>query len=264
MADPREEQAETPGLPVDPEDQGLSMAELRARSGPGETATADGETSGVDIHALEASASSSNLRGPSPADSLRETLDDDEIERGLTMAQLQAQIERERELHGEALFGESAKPRARDDELLDAPPRGEHHLGRLGGWRAVRKSRWVVVAVLGTALVAGTIAMIVRYRELEQRRLHPMPEVEATISPDTPREMTFAEGRQRLGLGREAPHVNVIHLPDRDITLAEGADKAQFKVEVRDGRTLRLKVMSGEIRETLTVEGAEPLLGPKP
>ena len=54
----------------------------------------------------------------------------------------------------------------------------------------------------------------------------------------------------------------LLHLPDRDITLARGSDKAQLKVVVRDGRTVKIVVRSGEIAETLTVAGAVPIKSP--
>jgi hypothetical protein len=70
----------------------------------------------------------------------------------------------------------------------------------------------------------------------------------------------LADGSMRVGLSREPPGVNILHLPDRDITLARGANKAQFKVEVRDGKTVRLQVLTGEIVETLTDPEATALL----
>ncbi|NJK32602.1 MAG: hypothetical protein HC927_09435 [Deltaproteobacteria bacterium] len=48
-------------------------------------------------------------------------------------------------------------------------------------------------------------------------------------------------------------------MPDRDIVLADGVDTAHFKVEVVEGKTLRIKVLSGAVREELH-PGAEPLL----
>ncbi|GEM_PF-2197680 len=151
-------------------------------------------------------------------------------------------------------------PNRRDDELLTDPPLGDHHLGRFGGWEAGSRGRRIITGVLGAAVLAGIVAVVTFNSELRERRLHPMPEVEATITPGTPREMSFSEGKFRVGLSREAPAVNLVHLPDRDITLARGAEKAQFKVEIRDGQTRAIKVLTGEIVETLTAEGARPLL----
>jgi hypothetical protein len=39
-------------------------------------------------------------------------------------------------------------------------------------------------------------------------------------------------------------------LPDRVLTLAPGSDHAQVKVVVRDGKTVELKVLVGEIQQT--------------
>lgn len=153
-----------------------------------------------------------------------------------------------------------ARPRARDDELLTELPPHDYHLGQFAGWRATRKARWFVGGTLGATLLVGIVLFIVHTRELRHERLHPLPEVEATIAPGTPRDMTLSDGSMRVGLSREPPAVNILHLPDRDITLADGADKAQFKVEVRDGKTVRLHVLTGEIVETLTDPDATPLL----
>lgn len=153
-----------------------------------------------------------------------------------------------------------ARPRARDDELLTELPPHDYHLGQFAGWRATRKARWFVGGTLGATVLVGIVVVVVHTRELRYQERHPLPEVEATIAPGTPRDMTLADGSMRVGLGREPPAVNILHLPDRDITLARGSDKAQFKVEVRDGKTVRLQVLTGEIVETLTDPDATPLL----
>jgi hypothetical protein len=153
-----------------------------------------------------------------------------------------------------------ARPRERDDELLTELPPHDYHLGHFAGWRATRKLRWFVGGTLGATLLVGVISLIVHTLELRHQKLHPMPEVEATIAPGTPRDMTLSEGSMRVGLSREPPGINILHLPDRDITLARGSDKAQFKIEIREGKTVRLVVLTGEIVETLTDPEAEPLL----
>jgi hypothetical protein len=153
-----------------------------------------------------------------------------------------------------------ARPRARDDELLTELPPHDYHLGQFAGWRATRKLRWFIGGTLGATVLVGAVVLILHTRELRQQKLHPLPELEATIAPGTPREMTLSDGAMRVGLSREPPAVDVLHLPDRDITLAWGSDKAQFKVEVRDGKTVRLQVLTGEIVETLTDPDAAPLL----
>lgn len=193
-----------------------------------------------------------------------ETLDDGE-DRGLSMAELKRQLEVRRQEIAEgkaaaesAELPSTARPRSRDDELLADPPELER-LGGFSGWRAGRRARGLLGGAF--AVVALTVAIlswqIAKRREFD--RLHPLPEVEATIAPGTPREMTVSEGKFRLGIAREPPSINVVHLPDRDITLAEGVDKAQFKVEVAGGKTQKITVLTGRVVETLH-EGAEPLL----
>lgn len=196
-----------------------------------------------------------------------ETLDDsiEEVERALTMAELKAKLEREQQAaasSGEPLPepASNARPGPRDDELLDELPATDHHLGRFAGWRAARTSRWIVTGVLAVTVAVGVVLLIKHSRDARYARLHPLPEVEATIAPGTPREMTYAEGKFRVLLSSEAPAVNLVHLPDRDITLARGVEKASFKFEIRDGKTIKLEVLTGEIVETLTRPDAEPLL----
>lgn len=203
--------------------------------------------------------------GPGDDNPALQTLDDDRTDRELSMAQLKQRLEAKRlaAARGEAedplATPSSARPRERDDELLSDPPETDYHLGRLGGWRAGRHLRWMIFGVFGSIAIAGAILTFVHARQREHDRLHPLPEVEATIAPGTSREMTVSEGQFRLGIAREAPSVNIVHLPDRDITLAEGEDKAQFKVEVSDGKTTKIVVLTGGIVETL-YDGAQPLL----
>jgi hypothetical protein len=187
---------------------------------------------------------------------------DDRDDRELTFAEL---IERHpepppRDEPDLADLPRVARPRERDDELLTELPPHDYHLGQFAGWRATRKLRWMIGGVLGGTLLVGVIVLIVHTRELRHQKLHPMPEVEATIAPGTPRDMTLSEGSMRVGLSAEPPGINILHLPDRDITLARGSDKAQFKVEIREGKTVRLQVLTGEIVETLTDPEATALL----
>lgn len=183
--------------------------------------------------------------------------EDDDAGRELTFAQLLAQTDR---TDAGKLPGTPPRPRARDDELLADPPAQDYHLGQFAAWRAHQKVRWFIGGSLIAAVVAGAVVLVLHTREIRHEKLHPLPEVEATITPDTPRDMTLSDGSMRVGLGREPPAVNVVHLPDRDITLARGSDKAQVKVEVRDGKTVHLKVLTGEVVETLTDPDATPLL----
>jgi hypothetical protein len=154
----------------------------------------------------------------------------------------------------------AARPRERDDELLTDLPAHDYHLGQFAGWRATRNVRWFVGGTLGASVLVGVVVLIVHSLEVRHQKLHPLPEVEATITPGTPRDMSLSDGSMRVGLSREPPGVNILHLPDRDITLARGANKAQFKVEVRDGQTVRLQVLTGKIDETLTDPNATALL----
>lgn len=195
------------------------------------------------------------------------TLDDsiEEVERALTMAELKAKFEREQQeaaSRGGPVpeLPTTASDGRRDDELLDELPVTDYHLGRLAGWRATRVSRWIVTGVLASTVIVGVVLLINHHRESSYARRHPLPEVEATIAPGTPREMTYAEGKLRVLLSSEPPAVNLVHLPDRDITLARGVEKASFKFEIREGKTIKLEVLTGEIVETLTRPDAEPLL----
>ena len=70
--------------------------------------------------------------------------------------------------------------RDRSDELLEDPPEGEHHLGRLAGYRAGRKIRRRLGMFMGVALIA-IVVIAVRYQfqmraefeAAEYERLHP-------------------------------------------------------------------------------------------
>jgi hypothetical protein len=183
-----------------------------------------------------------------------------------SMAELKADIDAELADHDERgttpafIEHRNARPRERDDELLDELPDTDYHLGRFAGWQAVRKPRLIIGVSLAVALLVGAVLFISHSRRMRHERLHPLPEVEAMIAEGTPREMTVEDGHMRVALSREPPAINVLHLPDRDITLALGAEKAQFKVEVRDGETVKITVLSGRITETLTAPDAEPLV----
>lgn len=213
--------------------------------------------------------------GPEGSSGSFKTLDDsiEEHERALTMAELKAKLELEQKAAPSVPTPtpapeppRSARPRERDDELLDELPATDHHLGGFAGWRAMRWPRWVIGGVLTTVALVGIVVLIQNRREEQQKareerhaRLHPLPELEATIAPGSSREMTYADGKFRVMLSSEAPSVNLIHLPDRDITLARGVERASIKFEVREGKTIALEVLTGEIVETLTDPNAEPL-----
>lgn len=144
----------------------------------------------------------------------------------------------------------------RSDELLADPPRGDHHLGRFAGLRAAQKVRRRMVYVLLGAGVAAVVAYWRYTNWLEHQRHHPYELPEGADLEGRPREMTWSGGKARLGLAREAPGILVIHLPDRDVTLAEGCERAQLKVDVEDGRTIALEVLSGDVVETPTRQDA--------
>src|SRR5690349_20802539 len=118
---------------------------------------------------------------------------DDEADRDLTFAQLLEQAgPSEPDASDQAA---AIRPRARDDELLtELPARDDHHLGHFAGWRAHRKLRMFIGGTLAAALVVGGIVLILHTREIRHERLHPLPELEATITPGTPRDMTISEG----------------------------------------------------------------------
>ncbi len=179
-----------------------------------------------------------------------------ELKAGWVKAELVAAAESAAEIEAAPT---RARPRDRDDELLSDPPATRDQLGGFAGWRAGRNLRWMIVGVFVVIAIVVAIVSWQRSARDEYERLHPLPELEATIADGTPREMTVADGQFRLGIARDPPAINVVHLPDRDITLAKGQAKAQFKVEVAQGKTLTLKVLTGKIVETLH-EGAEPLL----
>jgi hypothetical protein len=151
--------------------------------------------------------------------------------------------------------------RERDDELLADPPKLEHG-GRLAGYAAGTVMRRVLFALV-VVLVAGGVALVVwftRTREPTHAQQFQLPEGSEMSS--RPRTMVWSGGAARLGLDRAPPGLLAVELPDRTLRLADGSDQAQFKVEVEDGKTKRLKVLFGEVVEELQ-PGAEPRLKPK-
>jgi hypothetical protein len=148
----------------------------------------------------------------------------------------------------------------RDDELLRNPPPGEHHRGRFAGYDAGRRVRRILLACLAV-LIAGTVFAWYQWARRGGERTVPrqfqLPA--GTDTSDRPRVLTWSQGQARLGLSREPPGVHTIELPDRTLKLADGADMAQFKVVVTDGKTTALELESGRIVEVLH-PGATPLL----
>ncbi len=138
--------------------------------------------------------------------------------------------------------------RERDNELLVEPPFGEHHLGRLGGYRSgVRQRRRLSIAI-AVALLGSMIAGFYYIRYLEQFKHYEVFE----LPPDAelkgrPRVMTWSDGKARFGLHRAPPGVHTIELPDRSVHLADGCDRAQVRVNIVDGETVELTVITGDV-----------------
>lgn len=132
------------------------------------------------------------------------------------------------------------------DELLDDAPATDHHLGRFAGYRAGDRVRRRIAIIMGAAAVAA----VVTYRQYvywqDYARYHPFELSEEAKAEGRPREMHWSGGRARLGLSREAPGIEVIHLPDRRVELASGSKRAQIKLETVDGQT-HITVLTGEI-----------------
>lgn len=142
-----------------------------------------------------------------------------------------------------------------DDELLAEVPDGSGVEGAFAGYAWSRKVRWFV----GSALALGTVAALwggYWYTDYlrEQARRGIKPEYDAPPTDVSPQDrvMHWDSGAARLGLSREPPGVNLIVLPDREIRLAEDYDSAQLSVRVEDGRTVKLRVLTGRIDVTRT------------
>ena len=143
-----------------------------------------------------------------------------------------------------------ARPTEGDpDELLENPPNEPHAdvLRADAAGAKVRRRIYLVLAlgVLG-ALVVGHYAV----KWARERQKNPTPHYQ--LAPGTEHEvrarsMEWTSGFARLGLSRQEPGVQEIVLPDRIIRLADGCDHAQIKVDVVDGQTVELKVITGEI-----------------
>ncbi len=109
--------------------------------------------------------------------------------------------------------------------------------------------------VYGVAVVAtaGAVVAGIRYARYRDTVLRDPAQVYAPVEtpPGTaqarPRTLSWAAGRARLGLARRPPSATRILLPDRVIELAPDSAHAQIEVEVRDGRTVRLTTIVGEI-----------------
>jgi hypothetical protein len=149
-------------------------------------------------------------------------------------------------------------PASRDDELLDDPPETDHHLGRIAGYRRGARVRTAVFATLGLSVAAAVLLGRWYAKRLDEELHRPSPTYELAPSETgegRSRELMWSTGRARLGLSREPPGVQQIRLPDRIVRLADGHDHAQIRVVVRDGETVQLDVIAGQIEQ-------EPLTAP--
>jgi hypothetical protein len=111
-----------------------------------------------------------------------------------------------------------------------------------------------VFLTLGLSVVGATLLGRWYARRLEQDLHRPSPTYEVVPNESgegRTRELVWSTGRARLGLSREPPGVEQIRLPDRILRLAEGHDHAQVRIEVRDGETVQIEVIAGEIDEEL-------------
>jgi len=151
-------------------------------------------------------------------------------------------------------------PRERDDELMTDLPPAHYNRGRLGGYAAGAPLRRLFYALVLVSVISGVL--VVSWWARNRPSLHPQQfQLPAGTDLDArPRTMAWSGGKARLGLDRQPPGILAIELPDRTLRLAEGSDQAQLKLEVRDGKTVELKVLFGEVVEELGAN-ARPLLG---
>lgn len=149
---------------------------------------------------------------------------------------------------------EGAPLRDRYNELLADPPH-QPTVGALTGYRdGSRTRRRIFVALVvgvGLAIYGGY-----RYTQWleEQAKQPPTPAYQLADGAEgesRPDALVWTDGTARLGLSNQEPGVKAIVLPDRVLTLAPGCDHAQVKVDVQGGKTVKLKVLVGEIEETL-------------
>ncbi|MBK8261716.1 MAG: hypothetical protein IPK80_10295 [Nannocystis sp.] len=153
---------------------------------------------------------------------------------------------------------------SRDDELMADPPASDHHLGRFAGYRAADRLRRRITIAMVVAVIASVVAVYFYIRQLQRERA---PIYAAPLPPGTDfsgrsRTMTWSSGKARLALTREPPGIDTIALPDRIIRLAEGAESAELRVDVVDGRTVERTLIRGQIREEPVDAAARPLSPP--
>lgn len=155
----------------------------------------------------------------------------------------------------DAKAAERPAARGRLDELLADPP-DLPTIGALTGYRdGLRVRRWLVVALLVGIVIAILVGRRYALWLEEQQARPPTPAyqlAEGAEHESRPDALVWTDGTARLGLSRQDPGVKAIVLPDRVLTLAPGCDHAQVKVDVQGGKTVKLKVLVGEIVETST------------
>jgi hypothetical protein len=139
------------------------------------------------------------------------------------------------------------------DELLTEIPQGGTP-GSIAAYRSGSRVRRWVFGLLIVGTIGAAVAGHQYFKWLERQRVIVRPEyvVDEEASADAVRAFHWDDGSARLGLSREPPGVEVIVLPDREIRLADGHDHAQVNLTVRDGKTIKLKVLSGKIVQTPT------------
>lgn len=149
--------------------------------------------------------------------------------------------------------------RERDDELLTDLPTAHYHRGRLGGHAEGAPMRRIFYGLIVIFVIGGVllVSWFVRNRPSTHPQQYQLPA--GTDLDARPRTMAWSGGKARLGLDRHPPGILAIELPDRTLRLADGSDQAQLKLEVRDGKTVELKILFGEVVEDLAA-GATPLL----
>lgn len=135
------------------------------------------------------------------------------------------------------------------DELMEDPPavsaRGSLAAYAEGSRVRRRVYLGLIVGTLGAAVAARWYAS-----HLDYQRRNPVPSytlAEGAADEIRPNKIEWSSGFARLGLSRQSPGVEQIVLPDHLITLADGCDHAQVKVNVVDGRTVELKVLVGDV-----------------
>ena len=142
-----------------------------------------------------------------------------------------------------------------EDELLDVLPEQDPAGGAFAGYAGSGRVRLFIGCFMAAGLVAaiwGGSLYADYLRDQERRGLAPEYDNPPTDVSEADRVMHWDGGAARLGLTRDAPGVNLIVLPDREIRLADGYDNAQLRVRVEGGRTVKLRVLTGRIDVTRT------------